>query len=312
PYDPWFAGGFLNYYYFGFVIVGTLVHPTGIAPATAYNLAVPTLFALTALGAWCVAFNLVAIAKSATTEEKSDTPEPFLRRERRAIATGLAAAAFVVLLGPITQALWFLPGSAKADPTLPADCQQLTTYASQQACRGRSEWAFWDATRLVGMSQQDSTINEFPFFTFLFADMHAHMMSLPLALLALGLMVALIKGATPPGERRWRFDGAHVLAIALLALVIGALRATNTWDFPAYLALGMLTLGLLAWRRLQLGASMPHTALAWLGGALALLVGSSMLFLPFLRSFATDYAGFELWRGTRTSAADILRINGLW
>ena len=314
PYDPWFAGGFLNYYYFGFVIVGTLVHLTGIAPATAYNLAVPTLFALTALGAWGVAFNLVGIAKSVTTEETLNArePFPFLRRERRAIATGLTAAAFVVLLGPLTQALWFLPGSAKVDPTLSADCQSLSSYAGQQACRGRSEWAFWDATRLVGMSQQDSTINEFPFFTFLFADLHAHMMSLPLALLALGLMVALIKGATPPAERRWRFSAAHMLAIALLALVIGALRATNTWDFPTYLALGMVTLGLLAWRRLQLGASMPHTALAWLGGALALLIGSSVLFLPFLRSFATDYAGFELWRGARTSAADILRINGLW
>ncbi|HET9221636.1 MAG TPA: DUF2298 domain-containing protein, partial [Roseiflexaceae bacterium] len=60
PYDPWFAGGYINYYYFGFVLIGALVHMTGIVPSTAYNLAVPTVFGLTALGAWGAAYNLIA------------------------------------------------------------------------------------------------------------------------------------------------------------------------------------------------------------------------------------------------------------
>ena len=44
PYDPWYAGGYLNYYYYGYVLVGVLVKWLGIVPAVAYNLILPTLF----------------------------------------------------------------------------------------------------------------------------------------------------------------------------------------------------------------------------------------------------------------------------
>ena len=37
PYDPWFSGASLNYYYWGYFIVGSLIHLTGISTETAYN-----------------------------------------------------------------------------------------------------------------------------------------------------------------------------------------------------------------------------------------------------------------------------------
>ena len=41
------AGGYLNYYYYGFVFVGALAKLLGIMPAVAYNLILPMLFSMT-------------------------------------------------------------------------------------------------------------------------------------------------------------------------------------------------------------------------------------------------------------------------
>ncbi|MEN9936537.1 MAG: hypothetical protein RLZZ387_3116 [Chloroflexota bacterium] len=336
PYDPWFAGGYINYYYFGFVLVGALVHMTGIAPGVAYNLAVPTIFALAALGAWGVAYNLVA-PRMRTNDEAPKTrdalsaasdagiaaaPSPsvrWLRRDRLAIAAGVAAAVLAVVAGNLVNAVWLLPGSANtADAGIPAECQAAASYAAQNECRGRAEWAFWDATRIVGMALGDGSINEFPFFTFLYGDLHAHMIALPLTLAALGLILAIVRGARRHDGRRreasdpWPSAFGRWSSVFLLALVAGALRATNTWDYPTALGLGVLGLGLVSWQTYRRGLAAQTALVRWVVSS-ALLVGLSvLLFLPFTRHFATDYAGFELWQGTRTPALEFLKINGLW
>ena len=219
-------------------------------------------------------------------------------------------------LGPLTQAIWFLPGTADAtDMGISEECRMESSYAAQQACRGRSEWAFWDATRAVGMAiskssgGNDSTITEFPFFTFLFADLHAHMIALPLALLALGFSLALMKADS---KRRTGFNWRLALGLLPLALASGALAATNTWDYPTYLALGVLTLGLVFWRRWQSGVPLLRALTEWALWAAALVVLSRLLFWPFHQHFATEYAGFELWSGARTGTGEFLKINGLW
>ncbi len=60
PYDPWFAGGYINYYYYGYVIVGTPVKLLGIVPSIAYNFILPTLFACLGMAAFSVGWNLLA------------------------------------------------------------------------------------------------------------------------------------------------------------------------------------------------------------------------------------------------------------
>jgi uncharacterized membrane protein len=86
PYDPWFAGGYINYYYFGFVIVGMPIKLLGLVPEVAYNLVLPTLFSLLALGAFSVGTNLLA-----RRHEERGGLDPRI--------AGVAAALMLVLLG---------------------------------------------------------------------------------------------------------------------------------------------------------------------------------------------------------------------
>ena len=301
PYDPWFAGGFINDHYFGLVFVGALIHLTGIIPTIAYNLAVPTLFALTALGAWGVGYNLVARRQETRDRRHELGADSSLAsrvsglvsvHERRAIIAGGIAVVFVVLAGNLINALFFLGG-----------------YAAQNV--HRPEWVYWDAVHIDRLMPQLNTINEFPFYTFLYGDLQPHMLALPLSLAALGLMVALVKIKDKRQNVTVGEFLPFIFCLLPLALVIGALRATNGWDYPTYLALSIATLGLVARTQRRHGATRRAALAFWGVSSLGLLTLSSVLYLPFTQHYAAA-AGLQLWLETGTSASELLKINGLW
>ncbi len=309
PYDPWFAGGHINYYYFGFVIVGVLIHLTGILPQIAYNLAVPTLFALVAVGSWGIIYNLLAPKQHLSAVSQ--------RSERFAQISALLAPVFVLILGNLAQAIWFLDG-----------------YATKN--QGRPEWAFWDATRIVA-----GTVNEFPFFTFLFADLHAHMIVMPFSLAILGLSVSLIRQETSVKPRNPSFLARYFpisLHLFLFGLLAGTLQVTNTWDYPTFVGLVALTLALLGWwhfwREQRQNATFTlQLKLLAIGRTLFTVIAQvvivfsigRILFLPFIQNFATESSGIDFLReglasspfqqvlfAQRTSVVDSLRLIGLW
>ena len=69
------------------------------------------------------------------------------------------------------------------------------------------------------------SITEFPYFSFLFADLHAHVMAMPFQVLTLGIALSLVLGR--PGERSSPHEWGLV---ALLGLLTGGLRWLNSWD----------------------------------------------------------------------------------
>jgi len=58
PSDPWLSGFPINYYYFGYYMIASLIKITTVAPSRGYNLALATWFALTLSGGFSLSYNL--------------------------------------------------------------------------------------------------------------------------------------------------------------------------------------------------------------------------------------------------------------
>ena len=61
PRDPWLAGYSISYYYFGYVIVAMLAKLTATAGSVAFNMGIISIFALSALGAYGLVYNLLRL-----------------------------------------------------------------------------------------------------------------------------------------------------------------------------------------------------------------------------------------------------------
>jgi YYY domain-containing protein len=188
---------------------------------------------------------------------------------------------------------------------------------------------FWDPTRVI-TTEPVHPITEFPFFTFLYGDLHAHMISMPFGLLVVALALNLIRQPVwvPTfRERSLRSALLDVLRAALTpggitlilaALTIGVLRMSNSWDYPTYLGLFVATLVLAEAlrRRTSLLQRRHQTVEAW-GPAAArvvVLVGitvvaGQVLIGPYLANYELFYGGFERAVG-HTSASHYIIIMG--
>ena len=306
PYDPWFAGGYLNYYYFGQVINATLIKFSGIVPEVAYNLALPMYFALTAMGAFSVVFNLYQ-----TNDERRRT------NAGGALVVALVGAVFVAIIGNLGQAIllgqtFLRIGGGDARDSVVSVVAAIVNGVWRVVVEHQpfdvpmGHW-YWNATRII-----PDTINEFPFFTFLYADLHAHLMALPFTLVVMGFCVNFIvrardEGQTTNDERLRPFDVIEVIA---LSLVFGALRAINFADFPTYLLLIGCALAIGEYARRETIDWAGIIAVAWRFGAIVVL--STLLYYPFVKSFASAYLSIELWKGERTNLGEYLIVHGIF
>ncbi len=265
PYDPWYSDGTLNYYYYGMYLMAFLMKITGIPSEIAFNLAQPMVIAMLATGAFGLS---MALAKSVT------------RSRVYTFVGGLAGLVLVSFAGNMVAAARFISG-------LTGDMITLRDYG----------YWFWGPTRIVL-----NTINEFPYFTATYADLHAHVVALPMTVLVIALCFALVGSprqvllAVSRSRADLRSTMRLVATLGIASLTLGSLYSTNAWDVPTYAALTAVSL-LLATRGVR---GLPIRLAITLGltlvvGALAYLVA-----LPFASNYVSFYG--EVGTGETVSA----------
>jgi len=233
PLDPWLSGHSISYYYFGYLMMATLTKLTGTASSVSFNLSIALIFALTAIGAFSIVYNLVRLRRGGN---------------RAAIGFGLVAVGFVLILGNLeavlellhahgfgSQGFWEWVGIAGLEG--PEGVGNPPYHSAHWYPTDHLWW--WRATRVINTEVSggwglDYTITEFPCFSFLFADLHPHLMALPFVLLNLGLCLEIMNSSASLGlawlKRNWP-------KFLVFAICLGALGFINTWDLPTYIFL---------------------------------------------------------------------------
>lgn len=287
PYDPWLSGYHINYYYYGHVILGVLAKAIGVPPAWSYSLAISLLFALTVTGVYGLGLGLTG-------------------RRRWGLAAAVLAAmfgnlhSFFYLLEPLNRYLQMGDAWSNLGPWL----------ADTWRHAGRFEF-IWNPTRLI-----KGTINEMPWFSFLYGDLHAHIIAIPYSLPVIAWGLNLLK--SPPAPKRVFLEAPgtgpadRALGFFLIALALGALSAINTWNFPPY---ALLVLGVLAFRAVQ-GRRRPGIPWRELGAAglgWLRLVAVGLLLMYFFHRYFMPQSTSLAWVNpqVRTRVKEALVFFGL-
>ena len=220
PQDPWLSGNSIDYYYFGYWILGVISEMTGMATAVSYNLSISLIAALSASSIFGLGVNLVSF-----NSNKSSSP----------YIAGAAGVFLLMMIGNLQVVLEFLRFnligsnefwnwvSIQGLVTLPETAGNLW--------RPTEHWWWWHATRVINTVQDgvtiDYVIHEFPFFSFMLGDLHPHMVSIPFLLTFIVFCWNYFRTVIT-GINSLTF----ISNLLLGAFLFGSISFINMWELP--------------------------------------------------------------------------------
>lgn len=303
PRDAWLSGYAISYYHFGYVMTAMLAKLTGVPGSAAHNLMTALIFALGAIGSYGILYNLLTLhweseignresGDAQTTSIDSRFPNYISRSSFLAPLFLLVVSNVEGFLEILHRRGLFWSGDASTFWTW-LDIKDLSQPPQSLGWVPERYLWWWRASRII--SDYDLSggfkeiIDEFPFFSFLHADLHPHVLAIPFGLLAIAAALNLFLGGWRGELNLFGFRlRVNLAGFTFLALLLGGLAFLNTWDI---LIAAALVVGAYVLMRVQ------ESNWSWERGEDIFVLGiplgilSILLYLPFYIGFSSQLGG---------------------
>ncbi len=240
PEDLWFAGESINYYYVGQYLATFITKLSGVGVEYGYNLMLMTLAACAFVMPYSLIYNVISsflkdrsiLVRTGRYMEAESGKKPALLMRILPALTGTLAGLATSFAGNMHYPLFRF-----IIPKL----QKLAGFAEDEI----EKFWFPNSTRYIGYNPEtaDKTIHEFPTYSFVLGDLHAHVINIMFVLTVLAMLFAWLQyrkehmdmlraGKTVPKASILN-EALHPM-ILMLGFFIGMFHMTNFWDFPIY------------------------------------------------------------------------------
>ena len=274
--DLWYSQGKINYYYGGQYFAVFLTKLSGTQVELTYNL----MRTFVAGFAFVLPFSLV---RQMTTDLQGRKVTGW--KKQLPTLAGFLAGLAVSIAGNMHYVVY-----AQILPLI-------------QKLKGEEVSGYWfpDATRYIGFNPDvpDKTIHEFPCYSFVLGDLHAHVVNIMFVLLLLGLLYAWtkkVRNTTPSveklGRRKFWMKQLLMPQILAAAMLLGMFHWTNYWDFVIYYVVTGGTL--LFMNIICLKGDIRQILAVTIAQAIEIFAIATVIILPFTLQFTTMVQGVRL------------------
>ena len=274
--DLWYSQGKINYYYGGQYFAVFLTKLSGTQVELTYNL----MRTFVAGFAFALPFSLV---RQMTTDLQGRKVTGW--KKQLPTLAGFLAGLAVSIAGNMHYVVY-----AQILPLI-------------QKLKGEEVSGYWfpDATRYIGFNPDvpDKTIHEFPCYSFVLGDLHAHVVNIMFVLLLLGLLYAWtkkVRNTTPSveklGRRKFWMKQLLMPQILAAAMLLGMFHWTNYWDFVIYYVVTGGTV--LFMNIICLKGDIRRILAVTIVQAIEIFAIATVIILPFTLQFTTMVQGVRL------------------